>query len=125
VARPRTLETTFSWASRLAPTGTRTARSAKFWTWLVCVLARVVVPEALDRRDELLRVERRGVALEPREAVALEPREVAALDPREVVALERRELAEAVRRLGVLLVVGVLPAFELLLVAIWCLTPFP
>ena len=77
---------------------------------MVCVRARVEVPEAVERR-ELDPVERRVFALELREVVALERRVPA--------ELERRELPEFefVRRPGVLRVVGLLPAFELLLVA--------
>jgi hypothetical protein len=83
---------------------------------LVCVRALVELPGAVERR-ELERVERRVVALELRDVFAFVRRE-----PAEV---ERREPAEVDRRFVVPLVVGLLPAFELLLVAMWCLTPFP
>jgi hypothetical protein len=87
------------------------------------------VPEAVERR-EVDRVERRVVAPELRDVVALERRDVVAPERRDVVPLERRdvvarELAGVDRRLDVFPVWGLLPAFELLLVAMWCLTPFP
>src|SRR5579875_3116684 len=89
---PRTVVTMFSWTTRLAPTGTRTARSASCWTRAAGVsgavevlrvrravgreveralVARALVERALVRLDEVVFWRRGVLALPPVLCVAI------------------------------------------------------